>query len=168
MVETAVASDRPRARGPGRVILAGLLAGALDFVDASAMSVLAGKSMLRPWVGIAKVWVRSLPDKPNLPAAGLGAATHFAIAIVMAAVLAFAMRRIHLLRRRPILGGLAYGVGLYLVMLGIVMPMLVPGRFFLWNGIGSLHGIAIHVAMGLIMAIVISGGQKRTEGLPGR
>lgn len=158
MAENVVASGRPRVRWPIPILLAGLWGGALDFVDASLTAFLSGQSMLKPWQGIAQVWLGRLPDKPNLSAACLGAASHFAIATIMAAVLALAMTRIPVLRRHPIVGGLIYGVGLYLVMLGIVLPILAPGHFFLWTGIGSLHGIAVHMAVGLIMAIVISRG----------
>lgn len=168
MAESIAASAQPRMNWPGTVIWAGFGGGALDFVDASVMAVLSGKSFLKPWQGIAQVWLGRLPDTPNLPAALLGTVSHFAIAIIMAAVLALAMGRIPILRHRPILGGLIYGVGLYLVMLGIVLPVLVPGHFFLWNGIGSLHGLAVHMAVGLIMAMVISRGMKRIQGLSGR
>lgn len=168
MAENVVALDRPRVNWPGLIVLAGFCGGALDFIDASVMAILSGKSMLKPWQGIAQVWLGKLPDTPNLPAALLGAISHFAIATIMAAVLALAMNRISLLRRHPIPGGLIYGVGLYLVMLGIVLPVLVPGHFFLWNGVGSLHGIAVHMAVGLVMAIAISRGLRRIEGLPAR
>jgi len=165
MAHSIIASVPPRMNWASAVIWAGFWGGALDFVDASVMSVVSDGSILRPWMGIAQVWLGKLPDGPNLPAALLGTVSHFAIAIIMAAVLALAMARLQILRRRPMLAGLAYGVGLYLVMLGIVLPVLVPGRFFLWNGISSLHGIAVHMAVGLLMAMVISRGLREPKGL---
>lgn len=170
MAENVVAPERIRSRvnWSSVVLLAGFCGGAIDFAHASISARLAGHSMLKPWQGIAAFLLRRMPDESDWPAACLGAAAHFAIAAVMAAVLALAMNRIPVLRRRPILGGLVYGVGLYLVMLGVVLPLLVPGRFFLWHGVASIQGILVHMAVGLTMALVIAHGLKRAEPSPKR
>jgi len=55
--------------------------------------------------------------------AALGLAVHYAIMAVMAAVFLIARERIPVVRRHTILATLAYGVILWLVMYGVVLPL---------------------------------------------
>jgi hypothetical protein len=57
------------------------------------------------------------------PIAALGLALHFFIALSAATVFYFASRRLRYLTQHPIISGVLYGVGVYLVMYWIVMPL---------------------------------------------
>ncbi|AGH49141.1 MULTISPECIES: hypothetical protein [Sphingomonas] len=62
-------------------------------------------------------------------ASAVGACVHVLLALVMAAVFVLVARQAPALVRRPILWGLAYGFGLYVVMYWIVLPLRWPERF---------------------------------------
>ena len=80
--------------------------------------------------------------------APLGLVVHFAIMAVIAAVYIVAARRIPALTRYWWIAGLLYGVGVWLVMYGIVLP----ARFG-----GSLPSEALAVAKGLFAHCVLVG-----------
>jgi len=105
-----------------RILLATLIAGTLDIGMAAIETARAGK----PVGGM----LRSVASGPFPPAVdwGTGGAlagllVHFAIMGVMAAVFLIARERIAIVRRHTILAALAYGVILWLVMYGLVLPL---------------------------------------------
>ena len=105
-----------------RILLATLIAGTLDIGMAAIETSRAGK----PVGGM----LRSVASGPFPPAVdwGTGGAlagllVHFAIMGVMAAVFLIARERIAIVRRHTILAALAYGVILWLVMYGLVLPL---------------------------------------------
>jgi len=105
-----------------RILLATAIAGTLDIGMAMIETARAGK----PIGGM----LRSLASGPFPPATDWGAggavvglAVHYAIMAVMAAVFLIARDRIAIVRRHTILAALAYGVILWLVMYGLVLPL---------------------------------------------
>jgi len=105
-----------------RILLATAIAGTLDSGRAMIETARAGK----PIGGM----LRSLASGPFPPATDWGAggavvglAVHYAIMAVMAAVFLIARDRIAIVRRHTILAALAYGVILWLVMYGLVLPL---------------------------------------------
>jgi len=111
-----------------RILAATLIAGALDIAMAAIDTASAGQ----PVAGM----LRSLASGPLPAARGWGAAgaatgllVHFAIMAVMAAVFMLAHARIAWLRAHPLLAGAAYGVGLWLVMYGVVLPLRFGATF---------------------------------------
>ena len=105
-----------------RILLATAIAGTLDIGLAAIQTAMAGKpvgNMLRglasgPFPG-AESWGR------GGALAGLG--VHYAIMAVMAAVFLIARDRIPLVRQHVIPAALIYGVILWLVMYGLVLPL---------------------------------------------
>jgi len=104
------------------ILLATLIAGTLDIGMAAIETARAGK----PVGGM----LRSVASGPFPSAVDWGAGgalaglfVHFAIMAVMAAVFLIARERIAIVKRHTILAALAYGVILWLVMYGLVLPL---------------------------------------------
>jgi len=74
----------------------------------------------------------------------LGLMLHFGIAIVMGLVYVRASRRLPLLVARPLLMGALYGVGLYLVMNFVVVPLSAIG-FRPPSLAGALRALIPHI-----------------------
>jgi hypothetical protein len=155
MTLAAQASSPARPSASSTILLAGLGGGAIDFVYASGMAMAHGRPFIRVWQGVASGWLGDAAASGGLASMALGIATHFGIAICMAAAYALVAARLPLLYRRPVACGLAYGVVLYLVMYRIVMP-LRWGAALPWNGLRSVADIASHIGVALVIAVVLS------------
>jgi hypothetical protein len=111
-----------------RIAVATAIAGTLDIAMAATETALAGRpiaGMLRavasgPFPG-ARQW--------GLAGAGVGLLVHFAIIAVMASVFMIARERLAFVRANPLLAGAAYGVVLWLVMYGVVLPWRFGATF---------------------------------------
>ena len=130
------------------IALATFIAGALDItmaaVDATAKGGKPG-GMLRsvasgPFPG-AGDW--------GAPGAAAGLAVHFVIMAVMATVFVLAFRAVPVIRSRPLLFGAIYGIGLWLVMYGLVLPL----RF----GLPFPSGGTLELAKQLFAHVVLVG-----------
>ena len=124
-----------------------LVAGTLDILMAVIDVSLSGGSVPGMFRSIAS---GPFGDgmRENAVGAPLGLAVHFAIMAVIAAVYIVAARRTPALTRYWWIAGLLYGVGVWLVMYGIVLP----ARFG-----GSLPSEALAVAKGLFAHCVLVG-----------
>jgi hypothetical protein len=156
---TTTVADAPRP--PGRslitnIILAGLAGGAVDGVYASCVGLIHGRTVVKVWQGVAGGWLGKDAGQGGLATAALGLATHFGIAICMAAAFALVASRVRLLYQRPLIAGAAYGLVLYTVMYRIVLPLRWPAIFPKWDGVQSITDIASHVGVGLAIAWVLS------------
>ena len=105
-----------------RTALATAIAGTLDISFAAILTAMAGKpvtDMLR------RVASGPFPAATDWGASGAvaGLIVHYAIMGVMAAVFLIAWQRIALVRRHTIAAALVYGVILWLVMYGLVLPL---------------------------------------------
>ena len=95
-------------------------------------------------------------DVPAFAVAGL--ITHYAIMACMVAAYMVAARKLPILTRRPILSGMAYGFGLWIVMYWIVRPLRWPdaplpsasGPIQIGEELIS-HVILVGIAIGLIV-----------------
>jgi len=152
---TAHASpSRPSAASA--VVLAGLGGGAVDFVYACVVGLVHGRTVMRVWQGVASGWLGKAAGDGGLATMALGIATHFGIAICMAAAYALVAARVAVLLRRPVPSGVAYGLVLYAAMYRIVLPLRFPSAFPRWDGVQSVTDIASHVGVGLAIAVVLS------------
>jgi uncharacterized membrane protein YagU involved in acid resistance len=108
------------------ILIAGTIAGALDIVYAfivygplsyhlSPIAVL--QSVASGWLG------EDAANAGGATTALLGLVTHITIAILMAAVFVVAAKGVPTVGRNPVFWGLIYGVGLYLVMTYLVLPL---------------------------------------------
>ena len=104
------------------IVIATLIAGALDILYAAIMSIMFGRgpaAMLRsvasgPFPG-ASEW--------GVAGSGLGLAVHFTLMGIMAACFVIAARNWPVLIAKPIHWGVAYGLATYVVMNLVVVPV---------------------------------------------
>ena len=109
-----------------RAILYGTLTvGTLDLLDAFVFFYL--RSGVKPVAILHSIASGLLgPDAARsggIPTAALGFFLHFLIAFLIVSIYFLASRKIPILRSRPVICGLAYGVVAYFVMAYVVVPM---------------------------------------------
>lgn len=136
--------ETPR-RSPARAILiAGLVIGTLDALDAILVfGLLRGVTPGRIFQGIAAGWLGRASLAGGAATIALGVATHYLNATIIAAVYYLVSRRIPALRQRFWLWGPLYGWSVYLVMNFVVIPLSAIGvaRF---SVLGVTNGLLIH------------------------
>ena len=107
-----------------RALLAGTLTvGVLDLADAVIFFGLRGVRPIRILQSIASGWLGRAAFSGGWQTALLGVALHFFIAFAVVATCFFLSRHISVVRTRPVASGLLYGVGVYLFMNLIVLPL---------------------------------------------
>lgn len=105
-----------------RVITAALVAGTLDILSAVVYTLIAGKQPINMLKGLASAVLGDDAVKGGAEIALAGLGIHFAIMAVMAAFFVLVADRVPLLKRRWVMAGIAYGIGLWAVMNLIVLP----------------------------------------------
>lgn len=111
-------------RSPLRtILLGGLIVGALDGLDAIIFFGLRGASTIRIFQAIAAGLLGRDAFQGGLPTAALGVVLHYAIATTIVAVAYQLARRFPALTTRPIVVGACYGIGVWLVMNFVVVPL---------------------------------------------
>lgn len=145
MTHPPTPNRRPR---PAAFVLAGgLVAGTLDIVYACAFwASKAGVPARRILQSVASGLLGRTSFEGGAATAALGLALHFLIATSMSAAYYLVAHRWPLLRRRPVLGGGAYGLILYGVMNHVVVPLSAAGpgsKDPLWIALS----IAVHVLL---------------------
>lgn len=156
MIASKQVSSRARSGARSAVVLAGLGGGAVDFVYACCVGLIHGRSVMGVWRGVASGWLGKAAADGGVATMALGIATHFGIATAMAAAYALVAARAPLLYRRPVPCGIGYGLVLYAVMYGVVLPLRFPSAFPRWDGVQSATDIASHIGVGLVIAVVLS------------
>lgn len=141
---------------PGSLALATLAAGTLDIVYACVASGLRGRSPMTVLQSVASGWQGSAAFSGGMASAALGLFTHYAIMLTMAAFFGLLARRFAALGGRPWVVGPIYGLGLYAVMYGIVLPLRFPEIYPRINGWITVTDIIVHMAVGVIIAWVFS------------
>lgn len=86
-------------------------------------SLIGGHSLIVVYQYIASGALGSAAFEGGVPTALLGLFFHFVISLAVAAVFILSADRIPLLRRHAIVGSLVYGVGVFIVMNMIVLPL---------------------------------------------
>lgn len=111
-----------------QITLATAVAGTLDILGAFFLSALSGTGPVRVLQSVASGPLGAAAVKnPSYAVAGL--LIHFAIMAVMVTVYMLAAERLSWLRRQPLIAGAGYGLGLWLVMYWIVLPLRWPIAF---------------------------------------
>ena len=141
----------------------GLAAGLLDIVNATAFWFLFnGAPPVRILQAIAAGLLGKAAFAGGAATAALGLILHFAIACGMAAVYWLACRQWPVLLRRPVAAGVAYGIGTYLAMNYVVVPLsrATPPPFILpW----FIDSVLAHVMLvGLLLAFVARWSANRS------
>lgn len=132
---------------PRTAILYGwLVVGTVDFLDAIVFSALrSGATPVRVFQGVAFGLLGRQTYQGGLKTFALGVSIHYLIAFCIVATYFAASRFWPALVLRPCLFGAIYGIGVWLFMNRVVIPLSLigPQRFVLAP---FLNGIFIHVA----------------------
>ena len=138
------------------ILAGGLIGGAFDITYACVVWAFRGISPIRVGQSVAAGLLgREAAVAGGVPTGLLGFALHFGMALVMAAIYYAAATRMPLLARRAAWCGPIYGLGLYLTMNYIVLPLSAIGQH---GGSGPLYlvipEILVHMFLvGLTIAL---------------
>lgn len=136
------------------IAFATFVAGSLDITMAAVDATMKG--------GKTGGMLRSVASGPfpgagdwGAPGAAAGLAVHFAIMAVMAAVFVIAYKKVAAVRRHPLLAGALYGLGLWLVMYGVVLPARFGAPFPSSNPLEIAKQLFAHVVLvGMAIAFI--------------
>src|SRR6266516_6311361 len=104
------------------IVTAGLVVGALDISSAFVIWWQRGIALRRGLQGIAAGLLGARSYEGGMSTAGLGLALHFFIAFVVVSIFYLASRKISFLTKQPLISGVFYGIGVYVVMYWFVLP----------------------------------------------
>jgi hypothetical protein len=128
------------------IIIATFVAGTLDITMAGVDTALKG--------GKATGMLRSVASGPfpgagdwGAPGAAAGLGVHFAIMAVMATVFVLAYTRSARIRAHPVAAGAVYGIALWLLMYGLVLPLRFGAPFPNPNAIEILKQLFAHIVL---------------------
>ena len=149
--------------GAIRVILtAGLVVGVLDISSAFVIWWQRGVGARRGLQGIAAGLLGTHSYDGGLGTASLGLTLHFFVAFVVVSIFYLASRKIEFLTIHPVVSGVLYGIGVYIVMYWFVLPMVFPTfRHRMGN---ELLAVAIHISLiGLPCALIVRRYSQQTR-----
>jgi hypothetical protein len=142
-------------RGLFAIVLAGTAAGVLDITAAFVTSASHGYSPLKVLQSIASGALGPRSFEGGWWTGALGAAFHFLIAFLAAAIFYAASRKIGLMRQRPIVSGVLYGIAVYLFMYWVVVPLSAIG-WQTYSVSSTIRAILTHiVCVGLPISLVV-------------
>lgn len=136
------------------ILTGGLVAGALDVLDAFVFFGLRGVSPITILQSIASGLLGRGAFQGGLRTAAIGLALHFFIATVVSAVFLVASYRWRALVRQAWIWGAVYGIAVFFTMRDVVLPLAgVPAGRFSWAVF--VNGLAIHVlGIGIPIALI--------------
>ena len=143
------------------IVAAGLTVGVLDISSAFVIWWQRGVGARRGLQGIAAGLLGADSFDGGWVTAGLGLGLHFLVAFVVVSVFYLASRKIEFLTIHPVVSGVLYGIGVYIVMYWLVLPTAFPTfRHRLWN---ELLAVAIHISLiGLPCALIVRRYSQQT------
>ena len=147
------------------IITAGLVVGVLDISSAFVIWWQRGVGARRGLQGIAAGLLGANSYDGSLATAGLGLALHFFVAFMVVSVFYVGSRKIEFLTIHAVVSGVLYGIGVYLVMYWLVLPMAFP--LFRHRVGNDLLAVAIHISLiGLPCALIVRHYSQRTPQSP--
>lgn len=156
MASTTLTLEPQGVSNAGKAIVAATaVAGTLDIGDAIVTTLLRGGSVEKMLQGIASGLLGKAAGHGGLGAAAFGLGLHFAIMLVMVAAFVLVATRRPTLTKRPLIWGVLYGIGLYLVMNMVVLPLRFhpPARPF--DPVAFANQIFAHTCLvGLPIALI--------------
>jgi hypothetical protein len=129
------------------IALGGLIAGTIDVGAAALINWLSPLFILKVIAG-GLLGRAALSGDASIMALGL--LLQWAMSIIIAAIYVIAARWLPVLRARWIIGGLAYGVGVFFVMNYVVLPLSAWGKvptFTAWTFIANLVAMLVFGAI---------------------
>ncbi len=155
MAEASVAIRGPRhAMFPA--VIGGLIAGTVDIGAASVINRLNPIVIMQ---AIASGALGRASFRMGLTSAFLGLVLQWAMSMLIAAIFVGAARRLNILTRRWIAGGLAYGVVVYVIMNYVVVP-LSAAKF---SGKFTIAGFAENMAAMLLFGLIVAFCARRFD-----
>jgi hypothetical protein len=147
--------NRPRTLA--LILKVGLIAGTLDIADALVFSRLHGVAPTSVFQYIASGLIGIESFQLGAASVVLGVAIHYAIALAWTAVFYAASRKFALLLRRTVISGVLYGLGVYLFMNLIVLPLSgVPHPIKAATLVSRINGVfAVVFFIGLTISVLI-------------
>ena len=144
------------------ILTAGLVVGVLDISSAFVIWWQRGVGARRGLQGIAAGLLGAKSFDGGMVTASLGLGLHFFVALVVVSIFYLASRKIEFLTIHPVVSGVLYGIGVYIVMYWFVLPMAFPTfRHRVGN---ELLAIAIHISLiGLPCALIVRRNSQPTR-----
>lgn len=140
--------------------LGGLIGGILDISDALVFYGMRGVPPQRLLQGISRGLLGPRAMQGGWATATLGLALHFLIAFTAAGVFYAASRKLQMLRERPIVSGLLYGVVVFLFMNMVVVPLSAihrsPTAMLAFNVVSANAVLALMLFIGLPIALAVN------------
>lgn len=127
------------------VVVAGLVAGALDIVAAFASYAAQGATVEGILKYIASGLLGASALQGGVAMAGLGLLFHFCLTTAMAAVYMAAALRLGALTARPWLWGSVYGLLTWVAMVYVVVPLSAVNGWQLPHGWNIVSGLLSHI-----------------------
>jgi hypothetical protein len=143
----------PARIGLGRAILTGWLAvGTVDILDAILMTLLRGGAPFRMLQGIASGLLGTASFEGGTATMVLGLGIHYVIALAVVTTYVLASQRFDLLLREWIWCGIGYGLGVWVFMNFVVIPLSAIHRSG-FTLVGVTNQLLIHAfGVGLLSA----------------
>lgn len=138
------------------VLVGGGLAATFDLIYAFAMSAAGGIMPVRVLQSVASGLLGSRAFDGGLPAAAVGLLAHYAIVFAAAALYVAASRPLPVLRDRAVVCGLVFGVGVYLFMNFVAVPLSAVPFEISYTPSRLAQGFISHAALvGLPIALAV-------------
>ena len=146
----------PNSDGLKAILLGGLAAGVLDITAASVNIWLrSGRGPISTFQSVAGGLYGAETFNGGYRTAAIGLALHFFIALTAAAVYYLASRKLKFLLRQTVLGGVLYGIAVWLFMYLVVLP-LSAWKVSTYTVSSVMTGVLIHIfCVGLPIALII-------------
>ena len=144
------------------ILTAGVVVGVLDISSAFVIWWQREVTIQRGLQGIAAGLLGSKSYEGGMATAGLGLALHFFVAFVVVSIFYLASRKIPFLTTHPLISGVFYGIGVYVVMYWFVLPTAFSA--FRHRISNELLAVAIHICLiGLPTAFIVRRYAQRME-----
>jgi len=155
-----------KSRALATILMAGGTAGAIDFIYASTMTMMAGQPATRPWMGVAAALLgKDAVIQVGTPMAAVGAALHFLITISAAAIFYLAAVRQPLLLKHRWVSAVLFGTLFLLAMNYVIVPLSVIGRPIYVGAANLARELFTHILMiGVPISLITAwrlGGKHR-------
>jgi uncharacterized membrane protein YagU involved in acid resistance len=158
-----MSGDRSRALHP--ILLGGLIAGTLDISYACINSYIVRRtSPIRVLQSVASGALGAKAFTAGIKTAVLGLAFHFLIALTAAAVYYLASQKLRFLITQAIISGVIYGIGIYLFMNFVVLPLSAIPFKMAYPPASLIGGLLIHMlGIGLPIALVVRRSSRKNQ-----
>jgi hypothetical protein len=154
----------PAARAVRAILRIGFVAGTLDITEDLLFNAFRHITPTMVFQFIASGVMDGASFHSGLASVILGVMLHYAIALSWTAIFFAASRKFSALIRRPVISGLLYGIGVYLVMNIVVVPLSrVPQSTAAMTLASRVNGVlAVLFCIGLTISLLV----QREAGSP--